>query len=122
MKSLVTLASSSAVVLFGGLFAVVFWKLFTGSISLDGMLEGDVRDQNGSDGSGFSSSPSVGRSQMLLVTLFVAMWYLLQVIHNPREFPKLPDAMVGALAGSQAMYLGGKAKSMLVGQLRDWLK
>jgi hypothetical protein len=122
MKSLVTLASSSAVFLFGGLFAVVFWKLFTGSISLDGMLEGDVRDQNGSDGSGFSSSPSAGRTQMLLVTLFVAMWYLLQVIHNPREFPKLPDAMVGALAGSQAMYLGGKAKSMLVGQLRDWLK
>jgi hypothetical protein len=122
MNSLLKLASSAGVVLLGGFFAVIFWKLFTGSISLNGLLEGDVRDQNSSDGSGVSTVPSAGRSQTLLVTLFVAVWYLLQVIHNPKEFPKVPDAMLGALAGSHALYLGGKAQATFLGRLRDLFK
>jgi len=122
MNSLAKLASSGTAVLLGGFFAVVLWKLFTGGISLNGLLEGDVRDHNSSDGSGVSTVPSAGRSQTLLVTLFVALWYLLQVIHNPREFPKLPDAMIGALAGSQAVYLGGKAQGLFLGRLRDLFK
>lgn len=122
MNSLAKLASSGAVLLFGGFFAVVFWKLFTGGIPLNGLLDADVRDQNSADGSGFSSSPSAGRSQTLVVTLYVASWYLLQVIHNPKEFPKPPGPMVGALAGSQALYLGAKAKAVFLGGLREWLK
>jgi len=122
MNSLAKLASSGAAVLFAGFLAVVLWKLFAGGIPLNGLLEGDVRDQNSSDGSGVSSAPSVGRAQTLTVTLYVALWYLLQVVHNPREFPKLPDAMVGALAASQALYLGGKAQALFLGRLRDWFK
>lgn len=119
MNSLAKLASLEGLLLLGGFLAVISWKLFTGAIPLNGLLEGDVRDQNSPDGSGFSSSPSAGRSQTLLITLYVALWFLLQVIHNPREFPKLPDAMVGALAVSQVVYLSGKAKNMFVGSLRD---
>lgn len=119
MRFLAKLAALEGVILLGGFFAVVFWKLFAGTISLNGLLEGDVRDQNSSDGSGFTSSPSAGRSQTLLVTLYVALWYLLQVMHDPRGFPKLPDAMIAALAGSQAVYLGGKAQGLFLGRLRD---
>jgi hypothetical protein len=122
MRTLSTLAYWEGLILFGGLFGVVLWKLFTGAIPLNGLLEGDVRDHNSFDGSGFSSSPSAGRSQSLIVTLFVALWYLLQVIHNPREFPKLSDAMIGAMAGSQAVYLGGKAQALFLGRLRDLFK
>jgi hypothetical protein len=122
MNSLAKLASSGSAVLFGGIFAVVVWKLFTGEIPLTGLLEGDVRDSNSSDGSGVSSAPSAGRAQTLMVSLYIALWYLLQVIHNPKEFPKLPDAMIGALAGSQAVYLGGKARALFLGRLRDWFK
>jgi hypothetical protein len=113
MNSLVKLSLLTGGALFGGFLSVVLWKLMTGGISLSYLLDGDVRDPNSDDGSGFRSSPSAGRAQALVVTLFVAGWYLLQVIHNPRQFPQLPAAMLGALAGSHVTYLGGKAHSML---------
>jgi hypothetical protein len=120
MGFLVATADWQAVLLLGGFFAVVLWKLFTGRIPLRGLLDGDVRDPNSPDG--FSSEASAGRVQSITVTLFVALWYLLQVIQNPKEFPRLPDAMVGVLAGSQMLYLGGKARAMLSGRLRGLFK
>ena len=122
MNSLVKLAGVVAAILFGGFFCVVLWKMLTGEIRLSYLLDGDVQDDSSPDGSGLSSSPSVGRTQTLVVTLFVAGWYLLQVIHNPKEFPRLPNAMVGVLAGSQALYLGGKVQAMLPGRLRGLFK
>jgi hypothetical protein len=122
VNSLVKLAGVVAAILFGGFFCVVLWKMLTGEIRLSYLLDGDVQDDSSPDGSGLSSSPSVGRTQTLVVTLFVAGWYLLQVIHNPKEFPRLPNAMVGVLAGSQALYLGGKVQAMLPGRLRGLFK
>jgi len=120
MRSLVTVAYCEAVLLLGGFFGIVFWKVCTGGISLNGLLDGDVRDSPDMDG--FSSQASSGRAQSFTVVVFVALWYLLQLIHNPREFPKLSDTLLGALAGSQALYLGGKAQGMFLGRLRDRLK
>jgi len=120
MRFLVAAAYWQTVILLGGFFAVVLWKLFTGGISLNGLLDGDVRDPNSADG--LSSEASAGRAQSIILTLFVALWYLLQVIHNPKEFPRLPNTMVGVLAGSQVLYLGGKARAMLSGQLRNLFK
>jgi len=120
MRTLATVVCWEGVVLLVGFFGIVFWKLSTGGISLNGLLEGEVRDSNSDDG--FSSQASVGRAQSLAVTLFVALWYLLQVIHNPREFPKVSDTMLAALAGSQTIYLGGKAQAMFLGPLRNLFK
>jgi hypothetical protein len=117
MNLLVRLASAGSLLLFGGFLCAVLWKIATGGISLSYLLDGDVQDLDSS--TGFSTEASAGRTQALMVTLFVAGYYLLQVIHNPKEFPKLPNAMVGALAGSQALYLGGKARAMLSGRMRD---
>ena len=117
MNLLVRLASAGSLLLFGGFLCAVLWKITTGGISLSYLLDGDVQDLDSS--TGFSTEASAGRTQALMVTLFVAGYYLLQVIHNPKEFPKLPNAMVGALAGSQALYLGGKARAMLSGRMRD---
>jgi hypothetical protein len=120
MRFLTTLAYWEGAILVGGLFCVVLWKLMTGGIALNYLLDGDVRDPDSP--TGFSTTPSPGRIQALAVTLFVAGYYLLQVIHNPKEFPKLPGAMVGALAGSHVLYLGGKAQAMLPGGVRDLFK
>jgi hypothetical protein len=120
MRFLVTLAYWEGVILFGGLFCVVLWKLLTGGISLSYLLDGDVRDPDSP--TGFSTTASPGRIQAVTVTLFVAGYYLLQVIHNPKELPKPPNAMVGALAGSYVLYLGGKAQAMLPGRVRDLFK
>ena len=122
MHSIVTLARWEAVILFGGIFGVVFWKLASGAIPLDGLLDADVRDKNSPDGSGLSTVPSGGRAQILLVILSVAVWYLLQVIHNPRQFPQIPDSMLRALAGSSVLYLGGKTQALFFGRLRDLIR
>jgi Na+/proline symporter len=123
MPSPSTLAQWVGFLLFGGFFGVVFWKLVTGTIPLDQLLEkngspAQVADENAAG----SSSPSAGRAQSLAVTLFVALYYLVQVIRDPKQFPEIPGTLVALLAGSQAMYLGGKARDMLPGSWRDFLK
>ncbi len=120
MDSLIRVATTMAVVLFGGFFCLVAWKMATGEISLSYLLDGDVRDPESAGE--FSTQPSAGRTQVFVTSLVVAGYYLLQVIHNPREFPKLPNALVAALAGSHALYLGGKAQAMLSGRMRNFFK
>jgi hypothetical protein len=120
MPSLIKTAAIMAVVLFGGFFCVVAWKMMTGEISLSYLLDSDVRDAN--DPSGFSTQSSPGRAQTLLVTLVVAGYYLLQTIQNPREFPEVPTWMVGILGGSQALYLGGKLQALLPERWEDLFK
>ena len=106
--------------LLAGLFGIVGWKILTGAISLRGILEADVPDPNSCDGLRSESSP--GRVQALVVSLFSALWYLLQVIHNPTQFPQVPDSMVAVLGGSHGVYLSAKAYGLLWPKLRDQLK
>jgi hypothetical protein len=119
MRWLSLFAYWEGLILLSGFFGIVFWKLMTGEISLDGLLEGDVRDSN--NASGYSTYASAGRAQSLTLTLFVALYYLVQVVHHPSEFPKLPGGLLGLLAGSQALYLGGKARALVRGSVRDFL-
>jgi hypothetical protein len=100
----------------GGLFGLIAWRLFTGEISLDFLLYGDRRDRT--KRSGYSAFFSPGRTQLLIATILTAGYYLLQLMHDPTTFPKIPVAWVVALGGSQAIYLGGKAQAMLLG-IRD---
>lgn len=117
-----TLAKWGGLLLLGGFFGIVFWKLANGRIVLDQLFEGDIRDRDPKNADGYSSYVSAGRVQSFLVTVFVALYYLLQVIQIPTEFPKLPGGVMAALAVSQVLYLGGKAQAMLFGRLRDFLK
>jgi len=107
MSGLVTLARWEMIILLGGLAAIVFFKLLTGGIKLSGLLSGDRQDGS----SGFSP----GRAQLLVFTVLVALNYLIEVIHNPSptSLPGMSPTIVGALGGSQALYLGGKAWSLL---------
>ncbi|HUD67387.1 MAG TPA: hypothetical protein VMQ17_22575 [Candidatus Sulfotelmatobacter sp.] len=114
MPLFVKFAYWETVLLFGGFLGVVLGKLLTGSIPLSYLLDGHVRDPNSANG--FSSQASTGRAQTLVVTLFVAGYYLLQVIRNPTELPRLPVPMVMALGGSHAFYLAGKARDLFEGR------
>lgn len=117
MKSVATLAYWEGLILLGGFFGIIFWKLLTGGISLNGLLDGDRWE-----GSVISTSLSPGRVQLLMFTISSALYYLLQVIHNPSSFPKVPDALVAVLGGSQAVYLGGKAQGLLSYRFKDTSK
>lgn len=118
MPSLSTLASWEGLILIGGLFGIVVWKMMTGEIPLEQLFEGDSLARDGTR----SSYASGGRVQAFLVTIYVAFYYLMQVIHNPKEFPEVPTSVVGVLAGSHAVYLGGKARAMLLSRFRNFLK
>ena len=120
MPSVSTLAYWGDLILIGGFFGIVFWKAVTGGIDLGQLLDGDIRDRTSPEG--YSSYASSGRAQLLLITTFTALFYLLQVLRNPGVIPSLPDGLVGAVAVSQALYLGGKAQAMLLGRWRDFLK
>lgn len=89
-------------------------EVANGQIPLSYLLDGDVRDPNSANG--FSSQASTGRAQTLVVTLFVAGYYLLQVIRNRTELPQLPVPMVMALGGSHTFYLAGKARDVFKGR------
>jgi len=120
MPSPFVLAKWEGFLLLAGLFGIVCWKLASGNVALDQLFDGDIRDANNADG--FSPYASAGRVQAFLVTVFVALYYLKQVILSPTAFPTLPNGLIEALAGSQAFYLVGKAQAMLVGRLRDFFR
>jgi hypothetical protein len=85
-----------------GLAALVFYKLLTGQINTDGLLNTKFGPNKG------KISPE--RVQLLLVTLGAAFYYLMQVqMTAPKgELPKVPDGLPEVLGGSNALYLGGK--------------
>jgi hypothetical protein len=105
---LANLATIVAALLVGGLFGVVVWKITTGEISLAYLLS--VKNAAGR----WEYSPA--RLQLLLFTLAVAASYLQGVIANPKgaSLPDMPPSVLAVLAGSQAVYLGGKAFSTFV--------
>lgn len=119
MLSLVIIAKWAGLLLLSGFLGVVLWRLATGTIGLDQLFEGDIRDSDPANGGGYTTHVSAGRVQTFWVTFLVAGYYVLQVIQNPTEFPRLPDGMIGALAGSHALYLAGKAQAMYLGRIRN---
>ena len=112
MPSPATLAEWAGFLLFGGFFGVIFWKLANGRILLDQLLETG----------GPSSSASASRAQSLAVTLFVALYYLIHVIQNPKQFPELPGTLMAMLVGSQSIYIGAKALDLLPVSWRNFFK
>jgi len=104
MNSLVQIAHWEGLILLAGIFGIVFWRILTGGISLGGLLL--THDDK--------FSP--GRAQLLVFTMMFAVRYVLQVVKNPTAFPDMPAEWIAILGGSHAVYLGGKARSMLFGK------
>ncbi len=112
MPTVLQLAAYGSLVVIAGFGAIVGWKLLNGDINTDGLL-------NSFDDRGRRSS-SPGRLQLLLFTIVVAIQYLTSVWKNPSAgaLPAIPQSVLAALAGSQAVYLGGKALSTYLSVLR----
>lgn len=104
MPLLTILSRWAAIVLVAGFAVITCWKLLSGGFRLDGLL----RAHDGTF--------SAGRAQLLVLTIFTAVQYLLQTAQDPSRFPAVPSIFLMALGGSQAAYLGSKAWSMFFGQ------
>jgi hypothetical protein len=116
------MARWEGLILLGGFFGIVVWKLLSGGISLDQLLEGDIGTPNRADGSDPGTYVSLGRAQSLVITSFTALYYLMQVLQNPTQFPQLPASLINVLMGSQAVYLAGKAQAMLGPRFKSFLQ
>jgi hypothetical protein len=100
MELLALTARWELIVLITSFAVVTLWKLFQ-SASFTGLLRAS------------DNTLSPGRIQLLALTLLTALQYLLTTIQDPSRMPSIPTSLVAALGGSQALYLGAKAWTML---------
>src|SRR2546422_672034 len=84
------------------LMAMVLYRMLTGKINTAGLL----LDKQ-------TRRLSPGRVQLLTFTAVSALYYILQVVEKPTELPKPPEEFLLVLGGSNVIYLGGKASSLL---------
>ncbi|HLL52652.1 MAG TPA: hypothetical protein VK447_03840 [Myxococcaceae bacterium] len=89
--------------LIGGLALLTFFLMWRGKISTRRLLA----EKDG------SAPMSLGRLQMLMLSVAVAFYFLLQVIDHPERFPEIPQELLALLGGSNALYLGSKSYSLL---------
>ena len=89
-----------AVILIAGFYLAVAAQLLTRRINLRGLfiVKGDGGD----------NSPS--RVQLLFFTLAFAIYYLMQVIHDPSCFPDIPHETLYTLGASHSFYLVAKGR------------
>ena len=99
VSSVITFGRLGLICLISGFGVVLVWKLMTSGVRFQGLLTAQ-------DG---TTSP--GRVQLLLATIFTALQYLLQTIHDPTHLPSIPTSVVFVMGGSQAIYLVAKAWS-----------
>ncbi|MDQ3802231.1 MAG: hypothetical protein M3416_00010 [Acidobacteriota bacterium] len=92
-----------------GLIVLVAYRLLTQQINTKGLLLDKA--------SGRAFSP--GRLQLLIVTMGIAIYYMLMVFETeePGRFPDLPNEFLLALGGSHVFYLGGKLYGLLASRL-----
>lgn len=90
------------------LAVIIAYRLLTGQINTRGLL----RDKVG----GRAISP--GRLQLLIVTLFIIGYYVMEVLET-KKFPNMPQSFVLVLGGSNLFYLGGKFYGLLARNLEN---
>ncbi|HUI85158.1 MAG TPA: hypothetical protein VL240_13090 [Candidatus Binatia bacterium] len=90
-----------------GLASIVTVQLLNGQINTRSLLSSN----NGNMAKSGDISPA--RLQLLISTLGLAFYYLVQVLNNPNPgtFPSIPESWPTVLGGSHVIYLGGKAYS-----------
>ena len=107
MEALITILRFEIWFFIGSLVLLVVYKMLTGKINTTGLLH----DKKDKQTAGFSPA----RVQLLILTLFGAGYYLLLTVNNgyPTEFPEVPQELLALVGGSNLVYLGAKARSML---------
>jgi hypothetical protein len=98
MRLLENTARWELIILIASFSVVTLWRLFK-SASFAGLLRS-------SDG-----RLSPGRIQLLTLTVLTALEYLLTTLRDPSHLHAPPSTLVGAVGGSQLLYLGAKAWS-----------
>ena len=109
MDTLSTVLRYEMLFLLTALIVLIAYWMLTNRINVKGLLVDKT--------SGRAFSP--GRLQLLIVSMSIALYYVLLVIEtkDTGRLPEMPNEFLMALGGSHAMYLGGKFYGMLVSKL-----
>jgi hypothetical protein len=110
-KFLVLTFAVAMTIWLGGLLLVVAYNIVGGRISLRGLLTETLTGQ----------MAAFSRPQMLFVSLAAAATYVgkaIEAIGTTNTFPPVPTELVAAVAGSQAVFIGGKWLSSALSKLR----
>ncbi len=86
-----------------GMALIVVWQLLTGRINLTGLLYEESA----------TGTYSPARVQLLVTTVATAMYYLMKVLHDPTQFPRIPQELLLLSGGGNVVYLIGKSASLL---------
>lgn len=105
MKTLFTIIRYEMFFVILALALIVAYRLLTGRIKTTGLLQDKITHE-------FSS----GRLQMLIATMLVAIYLVVEVFET-QKIPQLPQEVIMGLAGSHVLYLGGKSYGVLVRKL-----
>lgn len=110
MDTLATALRYEMLVLLTILIGIIGYRLLVQQINTEGLL----MDKTG----GRKFSPA--RLQMLIVTMGIALYYILMVIETKEtgKLPDMPNEFLVALGGSHAVYLGGKLHGMLASKFK----
>lgn len=96
----------------GGVLLVVCFCIVSGRISLRGLLTETLTGQ----------MAAISRPQMLFVSLAAAATYVgraIEAVGTTNTFPPVPTELVVAVAGSQAVFIGGKWLSSALSKLKS---
>jgi hypothetical protein len=110
MDTLATALRYEMLILLTILIGIIGYRLLVQQINTEGLL----MDKTG----GRKFSPA--RLQMLVVTMGIALYYILMVLDakDTGKLPDLPNEFLIALGGSHAIFLGGKIHGMLASKLK----
>ncbi len=106
METLSSIESAAHLVVWfflASLGGVVAMQLLTGAMNTRHLFHG-----RRADGTTYFSPERV---QLLAITTWVALNYLLTVMNNPAKLPDVDTSTLQLLGGSHLLYLGGKAFS-----------
>ena len=108
-----TLSQTAIIFFLASLALILFWKLLNGHINLQGLFVDNT-----------TGTFSPVRVQLLLVTLIESGGYLIEIVEssNASTLPVPSDMMLGAVAGSQLLYLGGKSSSFIGSLLKKYFR
>jgi hypothetical protein len=85
-----------------GMAAIIIYQLATGRINLKGLLY----EKN------MANKFSPARVQLLLVSVTVALYYLLKLFKDPTRVPMDNLSVLLALGGSNLVYIAGKYRAL----------
>jgi len=120
MASLATIVRYEVLIFLGALALIISIQLLIGRINRRRLLYAKGRAGTGNKAQ-INTSPSTGqrtsglspsRIQLLIVSIGVAIYLMVEVVRQPSHVPEIPLGILLLMAGSEIIYLVSKANNL----------